>query len=58
MDADVQRIYDFVLRQEQKHLEKLKASEGFTDTSTITRIACYQRVRYFIEDMRRDNHVG
>lgn len=36
MDADVQRIYDFVLRQEQKHLEKLKASEGFTDTNTIT----------------------
>ena len=58
MDADVQRIYDFVSRQEQKHLNKLKASDGFTDTSTITRIASYQRVRYFIEDMRRDNHAG
>lgn len=55
MDVDVQRIYDFVSSQEQKHLDRLKASEGFTDTNTITRIACYQRVRYFIEDMRRNS---
>ena len=58
MNTDVQRIYDFVSQQEQKYLDKLKASDGFTDTNTITRIACYQRVRYFIEDMRRDFHAG
>lgn len=52
MHAQVKQIYDYVLAMEDLYYSKLGDCENPTEhLINIVQATCFQRVRYFIEDM-------
>lgn len=51
MNDKVQKIYEYVQKQEDKNYELLKGDCSTADMICSQRAACFQMVRYYIEEM-------
>lgn len=52
MNEQVEKIYDFVSKMEDKYYSKLNNGEDLeTDILYTAQASCFQMMRYFIEEM-------
>lgn len=56
MSPEVQRIYEFVVKLEDKYYDALKGDGSITDILVTAQASSYQRVRYFIEETEENNN--